>query len=235
VLGSTVAGARVAAALGLLDEFATRLATTLDRIWLPLARAVGTADPAGAVVVGRVLHLAGTLGREAPIDLVGLIRDTDPAATLTVLAGVSLARGEDAARRAAIRRLLAALPPDGGSVVMRAAILETGARVLGDPDLHDRALAQAQQFALSSTVFAGEDPGNARTPSLAASAVGAWISRGTTPPFDDWVSVGLCTPDGRCGETPDTPDEARTASLRTAALVLACRLPGCGEDFPVSL
>jgi hypothetical protein len=232
VLGSTVTGARVAAALGVLDGFATRLATTLDRIWLPLARAGGTADPAAAAMVGRVLQLTGTLGREAPADLVGLVRGTDPAAMLTVLIGVSLARGEDAARRAAVRSVLASLSPNGGSLVMRAAMLEAASRVLGDPDLHDRALAQVQQLALAPTLFAGEDNGHARTPSLTTSAIGAWISRGTTPPFDDWVSVGLCTPDGQCGEAPG---EARPASLRTAALVLACRRPGCGEDFPVSL
>jgi hypothetical protein len=230
VLVSTVAGARVAVALGVLDRFASRLASTLDRVWLPLARAGGTAN---AAVLGRVLMLTGTLGRNAPADLVGLVAGTDPGAMLAVLVGLSQARGDDAARGAAVRRTLASLPPDGGPLVIRAAILELSARALGDRQLHDRALAQVRRLALSRTVFAGED-GKAGTPSLTASAIGAWVGRGPTPPFDDWVAAGLCTRDARCGEAPDTPTEARRPSLRTAALVLACQLPGCGHDFPVS-
>lgn len=227
VLESTVAGARVAAMLGALPDFSARIATTLDRIWIPLARAGGATD---ATLVGRVLHLTGTLDRPAPADLVGLVRGADTGATLAALIGVSTARGEDPTRTTAVRRLLASLPPNGGSSLPRAAMIEMGSRVLDDPALHDRALAQIQQLALSPTVFAGVESGTARAPSLTASIVGAWIGRAATPPFDDWVTVGLCTPDGQCGETPDTP---RSASLRTAMLVLACRQIGCGEDFPV--
>jgi hypothetical protein len=232
VLGATVAGARVAAALGILDGFAGRLATTLDRIWLPLARARGAADPATAALVGRVLQLADLLGRAAPADLVGLVDGTDSGTMLAMLIGVSVAKGEDAARAAVARRVLKSLPTDEGGLVLRAAMLEMAARVLDDPKLHDRALGQIQRLALSPTVFADEASGDARTPSLTASAIGAWISRATPPPFDEWVTVGLCTADGRCGETPDPSGRARSASLRTAALLLACRQPGCGEDYP---
>lgn len=228
-LAPTVAGARIAAALGVLARHSAHLSTTLDTIWLPIARTRSPADPLGATTAGRVLHLTAILGRPVPADLLRAATSGQAAEGLPMLTGLSVTRGHDATRATVTRSLLAAVPIDSNEHILAAAMLELGSRILDDPSLHARAVAALEAYRLAPEVFAAN---STREPSLSASALGSWILRGPTSPMTAWIDAGLCSPDGRCAETPT---DARSTSLRIAALLLACHMPACGEDFPLSL
>lgn len=221
-LRSSVAGYRVARAIGIGPRFASALRWSALHDVQP--------DPADPFRTLEFAQLQSDLGlpvtsQKSPV--IGATPRPDALLAWSITAELSTGSQRDQLVAAITQYSRQPAEPD----ILRAALFEEASRLTGVRDWHDQAVAAltALRAPDGSYRVATGRPGA----SLPAEAVSAWI-KNTSLSMSDLTRLRLCQ-GWICGEQPVTAQSAPSPSLTDLAAQLSCSLAGCGGIFPLVL
>ncbi|WP_211588564.1 hypothetical protein [Allorhizocola rhizosphaerae] len=234
-LAATAAAIRLASLVGRENDLAQKVMQSIAKFWLPLmgdgslslqARAVASARLSNLIRITKVdvsaMHPAGV--NAAP---------TGPATAMIDLAAVWSADQKTRSRVAIANFTNTERHNLGGRVsIEMAAEISLASIYVGDESMLSKAKAILDRLRISDGVYAavecdvGKRNCSSFQPSIAASALGSWISKSIEKPHRSWLALGIC----RGYICADKTNDGTT--LRQLYISFVCGQPACGIDLP---
>lgn len=248
-VGASAAAMRVAREVRLDCLFANALQHQTREVWLPAMqheaspRTVGTQiDQVNLRILAALIgeHLARDVDNALPAPAISESGEgTNDVAMLLDL--INLAQSSPSPQRLTDAKAIVTAAVEGRGALpslVCAAWLEVASQIFSDPNLHERAVAEARHLRIAPGLYAASRSTTAGAPdaseaSLTASTIGTWIERPTTDVVRRWAEAGLCTED-RCAETAKDLERLDSMPMATLATVLASQRRAYGEIFPIA-